>query len=184
MNRRIVYFLAGLAVLFVIAGIVTMAWTWTKVKKWQPVNGRVVTNEVVRFQTRRGTMHRGEIEVVYLLNDMRYRIPISLPNAFPTFEGARDDMRRYAIGTTQTILYNSDDPNDILLDIDPQRFLILPAVTMGGGVILLVMCIFLFMRMARRVCPRCASTVSRQQAFCYACAFPLPIRVDTFRQVI
>jgi len=184
MNRRIVYLLSGLAAVFVIAGIVSMAIAWTKVKKWQPVAARVGSNEVIRFQTRKGTMHRGEIELMFLLKDMRYRIPVSLPNAFPTFEGARDDMRRYGLGTTQTILYNSEDPNDILLDIDPQRFLIVPAVTMGAGVVLLVICIFLFMRMARRVCPRCAATVMRAQCFCHDCGFPLPIRVDTFRQVI
>ncbi len=184
MNRRIVYFLGGLAALFVIAGIVSMAVTWNNVKKWQPVNAKVVSNEVVRFQTRRGIMHRGEIELLYYLKDLQYRIPVSLPDSFPTFEGARDDMRRYAIGTTQIILYNSEDPNDILFNIDPARFLILPAVTMGGGVVLLVICIFLFLGMAKKVCPRCASTVTRQHAFCYACGFPLPIRVDTFRQVI
>ena len=161
-----------------------MGWTWRKVKKWEPVNARVLSNEVVRFNTRKGTMHRGEIEVRYLLKDFQYRIPISLPSSFPTFEEARDDMRRYAVGSTQTLLYNTNDPNDILFEIDPARFLILPAVTMGTGVGLLVVCVFLFLRMARKVCPRCASTVSRSQIFCYDCGFPLPIRVNTYQQVI
>jgi len=184
MNRKLVSVLAGLAALCVIAGIVSMALAWKRVKKWEAVQARVASNEVVRFQGRKGTMHRPEIELVYVVKDMRYRIPISLPRSFPTFDEARDEMRRYGINSAQTILYNNDNPNDILLDIDPQRFLIAPAVLMGSGVVLMVVCVFLFFRMARRVCKRCAATVSRGQNFCYACGFPLPIRVDTFRQVI
>jgi hypothetical protein len=183
MNRRLVFLLAALAVLFVIAGIVSMAITWNKVKKWEPITAQVVSNEVVRFQTRSGTMHRPEIEVVYRVHEMRYRIPISFPVSFATFDEARDYMRRYGLRTNQTILFNTEDPNDILLDIDPQRFLIVPAVTMGVGVLLLILCVVLFMRLARRICPRCAVTVARGQFFCYSCGYRLPIRVQQFEQV-
>src|SRR5216683_2957569 len=127
MKRKGIHILTALAALFFLSGVISMALTYGDMRKWQPVNARVLIDEVVRFQTSKGTMHRGEFEMGYIVKDVPYRnVPYSLPNSFRTFEEARDDLRRFSAGTVQRILFNVDDPNEVMLDLSSPRLFLIP----------------------------------------------------------
>lgn len=183
MKRKMVYISGSLAVLFVLAGVASMMWSYHVTQTWENVNARVVSNEVVRFETGGGLRHRGEFDVTYIVHDRRYRFPISLPDSFKTFEQATDDLRRYSINSTQRVYYNPADPMDMVLDMNTARFYTIPLSLAGIGVLLFAVTGYLFWKLGRRLCPKCAMSAEQEYVFCPACGYPLPAKRVIFREL-
>jgi hypothetical protein len=183
MKRRLAYISATLAVLFFLAGVGSMMWSYRVTQTWENVNARVLSNEVIRFNTSSGVRHRGEFEIGFLVHDQRYRVPLSLPDHFKTFEQATDDLRRYAINSTQRVYYNPADPRDVLLDMNTARFYAIPLGLAGMGILLLALTGYLFWRLGKRLCPKCAMSADQDHVFCAACGYPLPAKRVIFREL-
>jgi len=183
MKRKLALVSGTLAVLFFVAAAVSMVWSYRAAQSWENVNGRVVSNEVVRFETSKGLRHRGEFDVLYVVHDRRYRVPISLPDSFKTFEQATDDLRRFSLNSSQRVYYNPAEPMDMLLDMNTARFYAIPLALAGAGVVLLAVTGYLFWKLGLRLCPSCATSADQEYVFCAACGYPLPAKRVIFREV-
>jgi hypothetical protein len=172
---RPVHKLAALAVLFFLSGVITMAWSYFSLQKWEQVPARVSGNAIVQFQTPRGPRYRGELELRYSVRDIIYRVPYSMAASYRTDEAARDDIVRYRLGTVQPVFVNPSDPNDLLLERRSSlRFFLIPLALTVLGMAFGFICMLLFWSMGHCMCPGCATSVGLHHKFCSACARPLP----------
>lgn len=173
--KRTVHKLAVLAALFFGTGLATLVWEYRNLEKWEGIPARVLFSELVPFQAGGKTRYRGEVELRYMVKDLFYEVPYSVPTTNKSLEAARDDLMRYKVGATTTVYVNPNDPLDFLVERkSSMRFFLLPGALIAAGTVLGFMCVLLFLSMQRWLCPGCANSVALHHKFCFACGRSLP----------
>ncbi|MEO8131147.1 MAG: DUF3592 domain-containing protein [Bryobacteraceae bacterium] len=173
--RRTAFLLVGISVFFLLSGVLSMIWNYNQLQKWQPVAARVIAIDAVRFQKRGVPLFRGEVTIMYSVNDVIHRLAYSLPVGYTAEESVRAELSRFAPGTNMRVFYNPANPDDILTDLGTSpRFFLFPGIITGAGLLLGVYSLWALWKQGTCLCPGCAASVELWHKFCHACAYRLP----------
>jgi hypothetical protein len=134
-----------------------------------------MTTDVVPFQKRGVQLYRAQAEFRFGANGNFFTVPLTFAPVFGTNDEARAFVDRYPPQSIQQIYYDPSNPNSVMLTSRGwNRKFLFPLLLIAAGLASLITSATYFLRSARCLCPRCATSVELYDRFCFSCAYRLP----------